>query len=431
VEKNIGEHGALMALPYAMHYNYAAKVNYADGTNNLALADNVIYSYKYNGAERAGWDYHWSDVKSTSWNDVSFDSAPVEANVGVSFEVENAGVYRFTGFPEESTEGNLYEENGTAKKVVLTQYDNSNLNGSAPQFTIAENMGWNLFGMPYLVSDYKTKDNMTVAHIVYDLDEDGKYATKQSWADGTSVSVGDGLFTQTAIIDSEETLSFAQPMYGAGGGAAKARASITLTGDNGADELELNPNEDADAAMDYVIGSDGIKWMALNKSLPQVYACNAHGTRMSLVGSAPVGTEISLGVFTGDESMLTFALPDNAAFDGVDGIWLKDRLTGVATNLLENEYTATFDKKGTCNGRFTVFFGKDAPGMRDMGYKVYAYNGVLYVKGLVGDETIQVFDASGRMQKRANADGDNEYSAQIDKGIYVVKINGESFKVKS
>jgi hypothetical protein len=69
--------------------------------------------------------------------------------------------------------------------------------------------------------------------------------------------------------------------------------------------------------------------------------------------------------------------------------------------------------------------------MRGMGYKVYAYNGVLYVKGLVGDETIQVFDASGRMQKRANADGDNEYSAQIDKGIYVVKINGESFKVKS
>jgi len=431
VEKNIGEHGALMALPYAMHYNYAAKVNYADGTNNLALTDNVIYSYKYNGAERAGWDYHWSDVKSTSWNDVSFDSTPVEANVGVSFEVENAGVYRFTGFPEECTEGNLYEENGTAKNVVLTQYDNSNLSGSTPQFTIAENMGWNLFGMPYLVSDYKTKDNMTVAHILYDLDEDGKYATKQSWADGTSVSVGDGLFTQTAIIDSEETLSFAQPMYGVGGGAAKARASIMLAGDNGADELELNPNETADAAMDYVIGSDGIKWMALNKSLPQVYACNAHGTRMSLVGSAPVGTEISLGVFTGDESMLTFALPDNEAFDGVDGIWLKDRLTGVATNLLENEYTATFDKKGTCNDRFTVFFGKDAPGILGMGYKVYAYNGVLYVKGLAGDETIQVFDASGRMQKRANADGDNEYSAQIDKGIYVVKINGESFKVKS
>lgn len=133
-------------------------------------------------------------------------------------------------------------------------------------------MGWNLKGMPYLISNYpayKKMDGgtyaMNVPHVVYTMKADGSYdVARQSWT-ATSMenflSPGVAFFTQTATLNKTENLHFAQLLFDEGlSSSANTRSAITIS-------LASADVTDADAS-----GSVGVSTaatMMLPKNLPK------------------------------------------------------------------------------------------------------------------------------------------------------------------
>ena len=140
-------------------------------------------------------------------------------------------VLRFTSFADAAGEY-VYTEEGNDKYVYLTQYDNRTAGtGEDLNFTRQEDMGWNMKGLPWLVSDYRTdtiiwEDNylrqMYIPHVLYQMDGAGEYLqvsdqiiyTSRSWDRGTTVSMGAAFLTQTATTKEREQVIFHQPYYG-------------------------------------------------------------------------------------------------------------------------------------------------------------------------------------------------------------------------
>jgi hypothetical protein len=88
-------------------------------------------------------------------------------------------VLRFNAFAPSSGEY-IYTEDGEDKTIALTQYDHrTGGTGADLDFTAQENMGWNMKGLPWLVSYYRTDtvlwaDNylrqMYIPHVIYRMD---------------------------------------------------------------------------------------------------------------------------------------------------------------------------------------------------------------------------------------------------------------------
>ena len=57
-------------------------------------------------------------------------------------------------------------------------------------------------------------------------------------------------------------------------------------------------------------------------------------------------------------------------------------------------------------------------------------NGMLLFNGLPADAVISVYDLSGKLLRRVNAEGDFSLSLDsLEKGIYIVNVNNVSYKV--
>ena len=91
-------------------------------------------------------------------------------------------VSRFNAFAPELGKY-VYTETGDDKTVYLTQYDNRTAGtGAELNFTRQEDMGWNMKGLPWLVSNYRTDTvlelgnylrQMYIPHVFYQMDGDG------------------------------------------------------------------------------------------------------------------------------------------------------------------------------------------------------------------------------------------------------------------
>lgn len=284
VERPIDPKGTVVAVPYEMDYNYTSDTSHGpalyeyDANGILTLApDLAAASYIYNGVKRAAARYQFRDVNSGCWSKVSRNADPVEACQGIMFtasDVEDMTLvpFRFTGRGADMQDY-IYEENliknmtNSSKSVILTPYNNEPLNGFG-HLTAEEDMGWNCFGIPYLVSEFKpyvspSADGVNVGasaneyqmHLpkelwlyydgVQSLTEFGttndwttvdakNYAgfyAAPSWESAAAkwhltstpaLWVGEGIFAQTASY-TDESLRFYLPIYAPAGSAAPAR----------------------------------------------------------------------------------------------------------------------------------------------------------------------------------------------------------------
>ncbi|MBR4730422.1 MAG: hypothetical protein IK075_09235, partial [Prevotella sp.] len=344
--------------------------------------------------------------------------------------------------------------------VTLTQYNNLPDDGSA-HFTKEENMGWNLVGLPWLVCGYKTYAidasgdydssshdyQMNVPHVFYSnlskgLTEpaagsytDGQFYTGQSWADGSTLSPGEGFFTQTAVLGETETLTFKLPVYIGTAPVSPVRQRIGIRHQSGNstrsaasarfdDVVNVYPQEGADAALDYRLGSDGIKWMAFNKSLAQIYVENTVGTRMSLVSAAPVETEISLGVTVPEAGDYAISLPQPEAYADYEAVWVIDKMTGASANLLNEDFVLSVNEGGDISNRLKLKFGGLRPEinspvvqMPDV-IKVAARYGRLPMRGIADETEIRVRNASGALVYQGSAAGC--HSQYLPDGVYFI-----------
>ncbi|MBQ9560508.1 MAG: hypothetical protein IJV08_11115, partial [Bacteroidaceae bacterium] len=322
-------------------------------------------------------------------------------------------------------------------------------------------MGWNLKGQPWLVGRFVTGGTnpdfqMDVPHLFYSMQGDGTYSkaagqmyTTRSWDEGADIRLGDGVFTQTAIIGTEELLTFKRPVF-SDEAVAPARMLVAVTrrnvsGSNGANEpdefrncfsdyVELHPQEGADAAMPYKLGSDGIKWFGYGVEAPGLFVVNEAETPLSLVSSAPIGVDIRLGLLThadGDE--LTIGLPDAEAFAAYDHVWLTDHLLNRVTDLKDSDYTLTVDEAACYTNRLTLRIGgvlpADEPGAADeASYRIYTRRNRLFIEGLQPGDHILVYNAGGALVENCRATNET-YQRDLYSGTYIVRVNNVVKKV--
>lgn len=433
----------LMSMPFP--YDYANALTTAtDGNGNISEKEYTIPTGKtYNGEKRSAWDYSFKTANSDCWETMT--STQVNACDGWLLKFDEPLTadtdIRFTSFG--STDGEyVYSEDGKAKTVTLIQYNTTPTDGTA-HFTKLENMGWNLKGMPWLVSGYNTSTvqneicAMNVPHVFYTVTDDGNnFTTKQSWKDNSSLDFGSAFFTQTAVIGdgTTETVTFALPPLPSKLPTLAAKPFVALADEDGrTDNVEVDVDDET-KALAFNLGSDGVKWQSFNDSVPQVYLLDNSGVALSLAGNAPVGVEMAMGYRAAKDGVLTVSLPDADAFDGQQ-VWLKDQETGVVTDLTTGIYQFQA-AKGYTDNRLTLQIGGVQPdGTKFHGdegdalWTVHVVDGCLQVKGVMAGDLVTVRALSGMSVTRGRAASDTFVTQPLVQGVYIVTVNNRSKKV--
>ena len=450
----------------AFPFNYdtanitVATYNDAEGTLALSRSPFAFKTYQYNGVARSAKDYVFQENNSSLWLPV--DTANRTATDGYLMDFGSAmdTVLRFNAFAPALNKY-VYTELGEDDHIVyLTKYDNRTPGtGAGLDFTRQEDMGWNMKGLPWLVSDYRTDTlvdegyaylrQMHIPHVLYRMDGAGDYFkdhdnvySSRSWDRGSVLSMGNAFLTQTATTQAREALHFYLPYYARNDKKparhpllAIARRPDSWLAKGKDDILTLMPDVNADKTVNYTYGRDAVKWMSSTNSA-QIYMLDAKRmNRISLLGAAPTEIDIPMGVYIPaangiGPSPYTFSLPEREAFDGYEYVWLIDYQLNRYVNLLFEDYDVDLEP-GEYNHRFAVRIGgypkTDADGKRD--YVVFAFDGTLYVRGLVEGDRISLYSPSGQLVTHATATTAEWSMPLYYQSGYVVKVNDKAYKV--
>ena len=423
-------------------------------------------TYQYAGAARSAKDYVFQPTNSSSW--LSVDTLNRTATDGylMDFGAVTDTVLRFNAFAPNSGEY-IYTEDGNDKTISLTQYDHrTGGTGADLNFTTQENMGWNMKGLPWLVSYYRTDTlldvsnyyrQMYIPHVIYQMDGsacgiagDQAY-TSQSWYKGTTVAMGNAFLTQTATQNEKETIIFHQPYYDRNKKIARpvvvtsATPVVTHTPARGAsgptqsltavaDMLTLIPDSTSFDRVQYAYGRDGIKWTA-NENLPQMYAMDSKRlSRISLLGAAPVEVDIPVGLHVPDSYNgynFTFSLPDKEPYEPYPYVWLIDYEAKTFVNLQDEDYTLPLEA-GEYTKRFAIRIGgfkKNRPAATETSYVIFASGGTLYVRGTQVGDRITVYTTAGQLVATGIAEGDEWTMLLPLQTGYIVRVNDTAQKV--
>ena len=372
-ERTVGGQYALVSLPFDMNYKAVeGRMPFVTATTYEALPGDAVSEtavdafsrYYYDGEARSNYKYNFSSDDSQCWKNLTEDLRDANDGILVDRGADAASeVLRFTAYGETATTY-PYQEDGDDKTVILTQYDDCESTGGAADFTSVYNMGWNLKGMPYLISDYRLYEAMpaggayamNVPHVIYTMNDEGNYSSLQSWGDGSTLSPCNAFFTQTSVLGPEENLRFAVPAFTETAAPALQRPVLNVYGAGyGQDEVVIMPSPD-EGGLDYVYGNDAVKMSALNDTLPQISVEGASGVGLSLLSHAPVGQSIPLSVSVKGEGDYTFSLPFKDDFLAYGSVLLKDSSSGAEVDLMSTDYTASITQADS-PARFSLIIG--------------------------------------------------------------------------
>ena len=463
---------SMTAFPFAYSVADVVATRYYSANDSIAyLTPPTFSSYKYNGVARSAKDYSFQTNNSALWEPVANNNRAATDGYLMDFgaTVEDT-VLRFTGFGAAVGQY-VYTEDGDDKIVYLDQHDNRTAGvGSGLNFTRQEDMGWNMKGLPWLVSGYRTDtilwaDNylrqMHIPHVLYQMDDAGDFYqtvgdnvyTTRSWDRGNILSMGNAFLTQTATTQDREQVLFHLPLYFRNEKSSRPLLRFIASHpspspivkrvagtDNSAanfyssDILTAQPDSTASKNISYSYGRDGLKWQS-NENIAQIYMLdNKRQSRISLLGAAPTEVDIPLGVKipenVNDMTSFTFQLPEKEAFAGYAYVWLIDYKLNRFTNLLDEDCEVSLEP-GENNTRFALRIGgfpkTDSNGNRK--YVVYTFNGTLYVRGLVTGDKITIYSRSGQLVHSAVASGTEFTMPLFYQNGYVVKVNDVGHKV--
>ena len=433
---------------------------------NLSALD--FNTYQYSGAARSVKDYVFRPENSSAWLAVDTENRTATEGYLMDFGATLTDtVLRFNAFASENGQY-VYTENENDKYVYLTQHDFRIAGtGETLNFTRQEDMGWNMKGLPWLVTNYRTDTilegetylrQMYIPHVFYQMDGAGEYLhdgdqiySSRSWDRGSIMSMGNAFFTQTATVKDTETVVFHLPYYAFNERADRpilrmvssrprhmpaANREIGSSAYSTSDYLIAMPDSTANKTVRYTYGKDAVKWISGNNQ-PQLYMLdNTRSSRISLLGSAPTEVDIPLGVSIPatvtdtDTKSFTFSLPEKEAFADYAYVWLIDYQKNKFINLLDEDYMVDIEP-GENNKRFALRIGgfpkTDEKGKRQ--YLVYTYEGSLHVRGLVAGDRITVYSPSGQLVHQAISSGYEYSTPLVLQTGYVVKVNDKAHKV--
>ena len=434
--------------------NFAVERNLKAGTNFFSMpfkatnmevsgtdkpADGSVIAYYYNAATRAKYDYKFDQNESEAW--VRGVDNQRNFTAGFRMDAKDVKTVRFYGIS--------YTENGSQLgQIILTQNNNqqpwSSSNGGGLKFTHKENMGWNLFGSPYLCA--MNYDDMEYGRIIYQCEENGIYKAINTYDLTTGVSTDgyipamDAVFTQTATLDNSESVIVRHSEARATTAYQATRAldiaitqnSRTSRAGNGTpadDQLQLNAIPAQEAKSDFDLGSDGVKWM--NSKNAQIYATR-NGGRYSLLSAISIEAEQSIGISLPETGEYSISIPEDCDASEYETVWLKDKETGKAIDLKEGDYRFHASQAGEQNHRFTISFNRMATDMKsDISIQAIGFRTIV-LKGLQPNDLISVYAADGvlALQKKAKAEKEQVRTAIQGNVIVEVTRGGKQVAVR-
>lgn len=407
------------------------------GTNNPA--DGSVTAYYYNAATRAKYDYKFDQNDSKAW----VKGVDNQRNFTAGFRMDANGdkTVRFYG--------NSYTENGSQLgQITLVQNNNqqpwSSSNGGGLKFTHKENMGWNLFGSPYLCA--MNYDDMEYGRVIYQCEENGNYKVINTYDSNTGNSTDgyipamDAVFTQTATLDNSESVIVGHSEAKATTAYQTTRAlDIAITqndrtsragnGTPADDQLQLNAVPAQEAKSDFDLGSDGVKWMTSQNA--QIYATR-NGGRYSLLSAISIEAEQSIGISLPETGEYSISIPEDCDASEYETVWLKDKETGKAIDLKEGDYRFHASQAGEQNHRFTISFNRMATDMKsDISIQAIGFRTIV-LKGLQPNDLISVYAADGvlALQKKAKAEKEQVRTAIQGNVIVEVTRGGKQVAVR-
>ena len=408
-----------------------------EGTNNPA--DGSVIAYYYNAATRAKYDYKFDQSESKAW--VKGVDNQRNFTAGLRMEAKADKTVRFYG--------NSYTENGSQLgQITLVQNNNqqpwSSSDGSGTKFTHKENMGWNLFGSPYLCA--MNYSDMEYGRVIYQCEENGSYKAINTYDSNTGNSTDgyipamDAVFTQTATLENSESVIVSHSEAKATTAYQATRAldiaitqsSRTSRAGNGTpvdDQLQLNAVPAQEAKSDFDMGSDGVKWM-MNQNA-QIYAIR-NGGRYSLLSAVSIDAEQSIGVSLPETGEYTISIPEDCDASEYETVWLKDKETGKAVDLKEGCYLFYATQTGEMNNRFNISFNRKETDMNSDITIIPSGNYQILIKGLKQNDIIRIYGTSGVLALQKQAKSDTELLRSPVNGTVAVEVTrgGKQIAVK-
>ena len=409
-----------------------------EGTNNPA--DGSVIAYYYNAATRAKYDYKFEPSKeSKAW--VKGVDNQRNFTAGFRMDAKADKTVRFYGIS--------YSENGSQLgQITLVQNNNqqpwSSSDGSGTKFTHKENMGWNLFGSPYLCA--MNYSDMEYGRVIYQCEENGSYKTINTYDSNTGNSTDgyipamDAVFTQTATLDNSESVivnhseAKATTAYQATRALdiAITQSSRTSRAGNGTpvdDQLQLNAVPAQEAKSDFDLGSDGVKWMASQNA--QIYATR-NGGRYSLLSAVSIEAEQNIGVSLPETGEYTISIPKDCDANEYETVWLKDKETGKAVDLKDGSYQFYAAQAGEMNNRFNISFNRKETDMKADIAIIPSGNYHILIKGLKQNDIIRIYGTSGVLALQKQAKSDTEQLRTPINGTVAVEVTrgGKQIAVK-
>lgn len=408
-----------------------------EGTNNPA--DGSVIAYYYNAATRAKYDYKFDQSESKAWVKGVDNQRNFTAGFRMDAKVDKT--VRFYGIS--------YSENGSQLgQIILTQNNNkqpwSSSDGSGTKFTHKENMGWNLFGSPYLCA--MNYSDMEYGRVIYQCEENGSYKAINTYDSNTGNSTDgyipamDAVFTQTATLDNSESVIVNHSEAKATTAYQATRAldiaitqnSRTSRAGNGTpvdDQLQLNAVPAQEAKSDFDMGSDGVKWMASQNA--QIYA-SRNGGRYSLLSAISIEAEQNIGVSLPETGEYSICIPEDCDANEYETVWLKDKETGKAVDLKEGSYPFYAAQAGEINNRFNISFNRKETDMKSDITIIPNGNYHILVKGLKQNDLIRIYGTSGVLALQKQAKSDTEQLRSPVNGTVAVEVTrgGKQIAVK-
>lgn len=413
-----------------------------EGTNNPA--DGSVVAYYYNAATRAKYDYKFDQNDSKAW----VRGVDNQRNFTAGFRMDANGnkTVRFYGISYTEKDGRT--NRSLLDKITLVQNNNqqpwSDSNGGGLKFTHKENMGWNLFGSPYLCA--MNYSDMEYGRVIYQYEENGSYKAINTYDLATGVSTDgyipamDAVFTQTATLDNSESVIVEHSEARATTAYQATRAldiAITQSNRNSRagnsapvdDQLQLNTVPAYEAKSDFDMGSDGVKWM-MNQNA-QIYAIR-NGGRYSLLSAVSIDAEQTIGISLPETGEYSISIPEDCDASEYETVWLKDKETGKAVDLKDGCYPFYAAQTGEMNNRFNISFNRKETDMKSDITIVPSGNYHIQIKGLKQNDIIRIYGTSGVLALQKQAKSDTEQLRTPINGTVAVEVirGGKQIAVK-
>ena len=437
---------------YVTLNNFAVERDLRKGTNLFMMPFNVtkcdfigtknhkadLTFYQYNAEERANYDFKFGT--DSGWGPVNYSQINSSTGFRVDAGKENITI-RFYG--DEYNEQDGSKDSNKQGYITLKQNNNqqpwSDSKAGGLKFTHKENMGWNLFGSPYLCA--MNFGDMEYGRVIYTYDEAKGYTAINTDADAAnSITSGyipamDAIFTQTATLDNTETIRVKHSDAKDGDEYASnarmlniaiCKRSETATAE---DHLQLAAVPAQEAKSDFDLGSDGVKWMMSRN--PQIYATR-NGGRYSLLSAVSIEAEQTIGVSLPETGEYSISIPEDCDASEYETVWLKDKETGKAVDLKDGCYPFYAAQAGEMNNRFNISFNRKETDMKADITIIPSGNYHILIKGLKQNDIIRIYGTSGVLALQKQAKSDTEQLRSPVNGTVAVEVTrgGKQIAVK-